>query len=103
MATFSVQHMAVWAALGAMLAHSEERLDSKITILVYDYAGVQPDTLRKAEQETSRIFRHSGVEVTAALPDTGLSGSTRVSGAQSDDASLAADAAVSAGERPRTC
>jgi hypothetical protein len=64
MATFSVQHMVVCAALGAMLAHSEERVDSRITILVYDYAGVQADTLLKAEQETSRIFRHSGVEVT---------------------------------------
>jgi hypothetical protein len=64
MATFSVQHMAVWAALGAILAHSEERLDSRMTVLVYDYAGVQAETLMKAEQETSRIFRHSGVEVT---------------------------------------
>src|SRR5579864_6520642 len=64
MATFSVQHLAVWAALGAMLAQSEERLDSRITILVYDYAGVQAETLVKAEQETSRIFRHSSVEVT---------------------------------------
>lgn len=64
MATFSVQHTAVCVALGAMLAHSHERLDSRITVLVYDYATVQADTLLKAEQETSRIFRHSGVEVT---------------------------------------
>ncbi len=56
--------MAIWAALGAMLAHSEESLDSRITILVYDYAGVKAETLSKAEQETSRIFRHSGVDIT---------------------------------------
>ena len=64
MATFSIQHMAVWAALGAMLAHSDERLDSRMTVLVYDYAGVQAETLMRAEQETSRIFRHSGVDIT---------------------------------------
>jgi hypothetical protein len=70
MATFSIQHTAACVALGALFlggtapARAEDRLDSGITILVYDYAGVQADTLSKAEQETSRIFRHSGVDIT---------------------------------------
>jgi hypothetical protein len=68
MATFSVQRTAVQLALGAVLfvgsAHAKDQLDSRLTVLVYDYAGVQEDTLAKAEQVTSRIFRHSGVEVT---------------------------------------
>jgi hypothetical protein len=70
MATFSVQRTAAHLALGALLfggmasARAEDQLDSRIRILVYDYAGVKADTLVKTEQETSRIFRHSGVEVT---------------------------------------
>lgn len=70
MATFSVQHTAAHLALGAALfggvagARAEDQLDSRMTILVYDYAGVQSETLLKAEQETSRIFRHSGVDIT---------------------------------------
>ena len=69
MATFSIQHTAACVALGALFlggtapARAEDRLDSGITILVYDYAGVQADTLVKSEQETSRIFRHSGVDI----------------------------------------
>lgn len=38
--------------------------DRAFTILVYDYAGVQADALLKSEQETGRIFRHSGVDIT---------------------------------------
>jgi hypothetical protein len=41
-----------------------DALGSRITILVYDYAGVQADTLLKSEQEASRIFRHSGIDIT---------------------------------------
>jgi hypothetical protein len=68
MATFSIQHTAAWA-LGALFlggtaaAPAEDRLDSGITILVYDYAGVRADTLLKSEQETSRVFRHSGIDI----------------------------------------
>ena len=43
---------------------AEDALDSRITILVYDYAGVQADTLRKSEQEARRIFRHSAIDIT---------------------------------------
>ncbi len=70
MATFSVQHTAAHLVLGALIfggiasVRAEDQLDSRITILVYDYAGVQAETLMKAEQETSRIFRHSGVNIT---------------------------------------
>jgi hypothetical protein len=64
MATFSIRHITVLAALGAASAYSDERLDSRMTVLVYDYAGVPAETLVEAEHETSRIFRHSGVEVT---------------------------------------
>ena len=68
MATFSIRHTAAHLALANVLlgglARAEDPLDSRMTVLVYDYAGVQADTLVKAEQETSRIFRHSGVEVT---------------------------------------
>jgi hypothetical protein len=71
MANFSVQRTAVQLVLGAVLfgelAHTEDQLDSRLTVLVYDYAGVQGDTLAKAEQVTSRIFHHSGVEVTWRL------------------------------------
>ncbi len=69
MATFSVQHTAAHLALGALLcggmmgARADDQLDSRITILVYDYAGVPADTLLKSEQEASRIFRHSGVVI----------------------------------------
>jgi len=34
-----------------------------LTILVYDYAGVPPDTLLGAEQIAGDIFLHAGVEV----------------------------------------
>ena len=34
-----------------------------ITVHLYDYAGLSEATLTKAERETSRIYRHSGVEV----------------------------------------
>ena len=50
MATFSIQHTAACVALGALFlggtaaARAEDRLDSGITILVYDYAGVRADT-----------------------------------------------------------
>jgi hypothetical protein len=70
MATLSVQHKAAHLALVTLLfggmwgAHADDQLDSGMTVLVYDYAGVQADILLKAEQETSRIFRHSGVDVT---------------------------------------
>jgi hypothetical protein len=59
------------AALGTMcVAVAEETRENpltvgwSLTILVYDYAGVQADTLLKSEQEASRIFHHSGVDVT---------------------------------------
>jgi hypothetical protein len=69
MATFSRQHTAACVALAALFlggtaaARTEDQSDSGITILVYDYAGVQADTLLKSEQETIRIFRHSGVDI----------------------------------------
>ena len=36
---------------------------AKITICVRDYARVSPDLLTRAEKETTRIFRESGVNV----------------------------------------
>jgi hypothetical protein len=69
MATFPVQHTAAHFALGALLfggiagARAEDPVDSRMTVLVYDFAGVQAGTLLQAEQETSRIFRHSGVDI----------------------------------------
>jgi hypothetical protein len=68
MATFSIRHTAAHLALANVLfgglARAENPVDSRMTVLVYDYAGVQANTLVKAEQVTGRIFGHSGIEVT---------------------------------------
>jgi hypothetical protein len=77
MATLSVQgaHFALGALLCAGMAgaYAEDQVDSRMTILVYDYAGMRADILSKAEQETMRIFRHSGIDITwrpCRMPDS---------------------------------
>jgi hypothetical protein len=35
----------------------------QLSVSVYDYAGLEPETLADAEQEAARIFNHSGLEV----------------------------------------
>jgi hypothetical protein len=55
---------AMSVAVAADMQENSLPVDQTLTILVYDYAGVQVDTLLKAEQVTGRIFRHSGFEVT---------------------------------------
>ncbi len=67
MAIFSLQPAAALGTLllgGMAVACAEDPLESRMTVLVYDYAGVQAETILKAEQETGRILRHSGIEIT---------------------------------------
>jgi hypothetical protein len=35
----------------------------KLTVRVYDFAGLSPQALRRAEDETSRLFEHAGVKL----------------------------------------
>jgi len=73
MRTVSLVQLAVYAALGALLfgggagIRAQDGLDSRITIMIFDYAGVQADALLKAEQEASRVLGHSGVDITWRL------------------------------------
>ena len=48
--------------LTEVTAEAAERAASRITILVYNYAGMPADTLTRAEGEMARIFHHTGVD-----------------------------------------
>ena len=73
MKTVSFVRLAVYAALGDLLVsggaglRAQDGLDSRITIMIYDYDGVPAETLLKAEQEAGRVFGHSGVDITWRL------------------------------------
>jgi hypothetical protein len=41
----------------------ENQLTSRMTVLVFEYADLRADILQQAEQETSRIFRRSGIDI----------------------------------------
>jgi len=53
-----------WFLLGlAGPLHAEEpKLDSKIQVFVYNYAGVSSETLARAEREAARIYDRTGIE-----------------------------------------
>lgn len=64
MAIQCLQRIAVFTSLGVLLVgQALAEADSRITVLVYDYAGLPTDTLLGAEQESRRIFLHSEVDV----------------------------------------
>jgi hypothetical protein len=65
--TIRLAALSTWVAVAADTHENPLTIDRTLTILVYDYAGVQADTLQESEQETSRIFRYSGVDI-AWLP-----------------------------------
>ena len=53
----------------ALLAHppvfcKERGLEAprRLTLRIYDHAGIAPDTLRRAQKQTSRIFKEFGIE-----------------------------------------
>jgi hypothetical protein len=49
--------------LGLFEIRASERSEPRMTILVHDYVGLDDKTLRQAEEEANRIFRHAGLAV----------------------------------------
>ena len=52
-----------WLAAGLLFSSRLLAGAESITVHLYDYAGLSESTLTKAEREASRIYHHSGVEV----------------------------------------
>jgi hypothetical protein len=50
-------------SLSATLSARIPDPDSRIQVLVYNYAGVAPETLAAAERQAARIYEHAGIEV----------------------------------------
>lgn len=50
--------------LGKAPARGEASDSARVTISVYNDAGVPPDVLERAENEASQVFRFAGIEVT---------------------------------------
>jgi hemin uptake protein HemP len=50
-------------SFGALEMRPSEDDQDWITILVYDYAGINHETLLRAEGEADQIIRHAGAEV----------------------------------------
>jgi len=62
--TITLMTLGASLTLTAVTAGGGERPGSRITILVYNYAGMSADTLTRAEDEMTRIFHHAGVDAT---------------------------------------
>jgi hypothetical protein len=61
-----------WLGIGVLYSSRLLGANYAITVHLYDYAGLSDTTLAKAERAVSRIYRHSGVEVSwmeCATPD----------------------------------
>jgi hypothetical protein len=49
--------------IGALEIRASEERQGRMTIVVYDYVGINHETLLRAEGEADQIIRHAGVEV----------------------------------------
>jgi len=49
--------------IGALEMRASEDRPARMTILVYDYVGINHETLLRAEGEADQIIRHAGAEV----------------------------------------
>ena len=59
--TFTGQRVQIRVA--ESLPGADDPTSLRLTVLVYDYAGLTTETRLQAEQEATRIFDHSGIEL----------------------------------------